>query len=568
MADDARDPFTAEIIRNALLAIGDEMFVAMQRASMSPIIYEVLDFGVGVTDHHGRLLTQGNGVPLFIGTLDASVQSVLAKFGPAGAIRPGDIYISNDPYSGGGTHLSDVSLIMPIFDGADLVAFVANKAHWSEVGGKNPGSWTTDATDVFQEGMQFPNVKLFDGGIANQPLIEMIRANVRLPDMSLGDMWAGIAALRVGEERVLDLIRKYGREAFFAAIDGLLDYSERTTRAELARLPKGVFAAEDWIDDDGVGNGPFPIRVKVTITADRFVADFTGSHPQVPGPINNTYTGLVSGVRGAFLAITSPAAPNNEGCFRALEVICPEGTLFTATRPAPVSTYWETLLCANDLIWKSLAPHVPERLPAGHLLSTCGTIIAETEPATGQLKILVEPLVGGWGASYRSDGQNGQFCAGDGETFNIPVEVTEATYGLRVERYGFHNEAGGAGTYRGGKGVVLDYRVLADEVFLTAAYGRHRFSPWALAGGEEGSRNYIEVHRQGGAVERYGKVARCRVARDELIRLVTATGGGYGPPAGRARAEILADLRDGYVTPEQARQVYGVTDVAEQAVAE
>jgi N-methylhydantoinase B len=553
-----RDLFTAEIIRNALLAIGDEMFVAMQRASMSPIIYEVLDFGVGITDQEGRLLTQGNGVPLFIGTLDASVQTIIAKFGSRDAIRPGDIFISNDPYSGGGTHLSDVSLIMPVFFAEQLVAFVASKAHWSEVGGKNPGSWTTDATDVYQEGLQFPNVKLFDRGVANDSLIEMIRANVRLPDMSLGDMWAGIAALRVGEERVLEQIGKYGAAAFFDAVDGLLDYSERLTRAELAKLPRGVFEATDWIDDDGIGNGPFPIRVKVTITGDRFVADFTGSHPQVPGPINNTYTGLVSGVRGAFLAITSPATPNNEGCFRALEVICPQGTLFTATRPAPVSTYWETLLYANDLIWKALAPHVPARLPAGHLLSTCGTIIAETEPASGELKILVEPLVGGWGASRQRDGQNGQFCAGDGETFNIPVEVAEAAYGLRVEQYAFHNEDGGGGTNRGGKGVMLDYRVKADEVFVTAAYGRHRFSPWALEGGQEGSRNYVEIQRNDGSVERFGKVARCRVVKGELIRLVTATGGGYGAPQNRSRGRVLDDIRDGYITPDQARLVYGV----------
>jgi N-methylhydantoinase B len=557
MPDQSRDPFTAEIIRNALLAIGDEMFVVMQRASMSPIIYEVLDFGVGITDGRGRLLTQGNGVPLFIGTLDASVQTILKKFGPGGAIRPGDIFISNDPYSGGGTHLSDVSLIMPLFDKGTLVAFVVNKAHWSEVGGKNPGSWTTDATDVFQEGLQFPNIKLFAEGVANDAVIEMIRANVRLPDMSLGDMWAGVAAVRVGEERVLELIGRYGRDAFFDAVEGLLDYSERATRSELEKLPRGVFEAEDWIDDDGIGNGPFPIRVKVTITGDRFVADFTGSHRQVPGPINNTYTGLVSGVRGAFLALTSPSTPNNEGCFRPLEVICPPGTLFTASRPAPVSTYWETLLYANDLIWKALAPHVGDRLPAGHLLSTCGTIIAETRPETGELQILVEPLVGGWGAGRSQDGQNGQFCAGDGETFNIPVEVTEAAYGLRVEQYAFHNEDGGGGAFRGGKGVVLDYRVIADEVYVTAAYGRHRFSPWALAGGEEGSRNYIEIRRNDGSVERFGKVARCRVARGELIRLVTATGGGYGDPLRRERRLVAEDLRNGFITPEQARRTYG-----------
>ncbi len=556
MAGKPVDPFTLEIIKNSLVALGDEMFYALQRTSKSPIIYETLDYAVGATDARGSLIAQGNGVTGFLGTLDTAVSGVLEKFGKEG-LQPGDVIITNDPYGGGGTHLSDVSLIMPVFYGEEIVAFVANKAHWTEVGGKDPGSWTTDATEVYQEGLQFPNIKLFSRGEPDRALLDLISANVRLPDMTLGDLWAGVAALRVGERRFLDLYRKYGTDTILASIEELLDYGEEMVRLELARLPRGVYEAEDWIDDDGVGNGPFPVRVKVTITDEEFVADFTGSHPQVAGPINCTWTGLISEVRAGFKALTTPHLPTTSGMFRPLKIVCPPKTIFTAERPAPVSTYWETKRYAVDLVWKALAPHVPHRLPAGHFLSVCGTVLAGTHPDTGELFLLVEPLVGGWGAGRDKDGENGQFCVGDGETYNIPVEVTETRYGVLVEQYAFHNEDGGAGEYRGGKGVVLDYRILSEGAFLTATFGRHKFLPWGMAGGQDGSRNYIKVIRRDGGEEVFGKVARLRLERGDLVRLVTGSGGGYGDPRKRPRKKVAEDLRNGYITPAQARNLYG-----------
>lgn len=558
MSTPATDPFTIEIIKNAFVAIGDEMFYALQRTSKSTIIYETLDYGVGITDAQGRLLAQGNGVPLFIGTLDAAVDAVRERYGAPGSLLPGDIVVTNDPYSGGGTHLSDVSLIMPIFDDGELVAFVANKAHWTEVGGKDPGSWTTDSTEIYQEGLQFPNIKLFNRGEPNQALLDLIAANVRLPDMTLGDLWAGVAALRVGERRFLELCRTYGRATVLAAIERLLDYGEEMIRHELRQLPKGEFTAEDWIDDDGIGNGPFKVQVKVTISDDAFIADFTGSHPQVPGPINNTWTGLASGVRAVFKALTSPAIPANAGVFRPVQVICPKATVFTAERPAPVSTYWETMIYATDLIWQALAPHMPDRLPAGHFLSVCGTVLSGFHPDTGEFFLLVEPLVGGWGAGHDKDGENGQFCVGDGETYNIPIEITETRYGVLVDQYAFHTEEGGAGRQRGGKGVILDYRVVASEAYVTGTFGRHKYRPWGLAGGQEGSNNYIKILRNDGRTEVYGKGARIRVARGEVVRLVTGTGGGYGEPRERPPALVREDVKNGYITAAQAAEQYEV----------
>jgi N-methylhydantoinase B len=560
MASEARiDPFTLEIIKESLIAAGDEMFYALQRTSKSTIIYEVLDYATGLLDARGQLITQGNGVAGFLGTLTFSVRYVLDKFGAAG-LRPGDVVILNDPYVGGGTHLSDVSLVMPIFHDGELVAFSANKAHWTEVGGKDPGSWTTDSTEVFQEGLQFPGVKLFEEGRPNQAVIDIIEANVRTPDMTLGDMYAGVAALRVGERRIQEIFRKYGAQTVLHAIDALLDYGERMARLELRGLPKGVYEAVDYIDDDGIGNGPFAVRVRVTIADDEFRCDFTGSAGQVPGPVNCGPTGLHAAVRAVWKGVTDPRIPANEGIFRPLTVVCPPRTIFTAEKPAPVSTYWETMLYAADLVWKALAPIAPHRLTAGHFLSVCGTVVFGPHPEDGSLYLLVEPQAGGWGAGVEKDGENGLVCVGDGETFVIPVEVCETRYGVLVDQFALDIVDGGAGEYRGGRGLVRDYRITSDWAGVTATFGRHKFLPWGMAGGRDGSPNYVEFIHEDGRREIAGKCARHMLKKGEVARLHTGTGGGYGPASRRPAEKVRADLQHGYISAEQAARDYGFRD--------
>lgn len=552
------DPFTLEIIKDSLVAIGDEMFVATQRTSMSTIIYEVLDFATGLTDAQGNLIAQGNGVALFIGMLTYAVRSVLEKFKP-GELKPDDILITNDPYTGGGTHLSDVSVIMPIFYDGEIVAFAGNKAHWTEVGGKDAGSWTTDATEVYQEGLQFPCVKLFEAGEPIQSLIDLIRANVRTPDMSIGDMYAQVASLRIADRRFRALCDKYGVQTVKRAIAALLDDGEAMMRQEMKKIPNGVYEAVDYIDDDGIGNGPFEVRVKITKTDDEFLCDFTGSHPQVPGPVNCTRTGLHVGTRAAFKALADPAIQANEGCFRPIKVICPDGTIFSCTRPAPVSTYWETLLYVTDLIWKAMAPIMPERLPAGHFLSVCGTVVAGNHPDTGELFLLVEPQAGGWGAGATKDGENGLVCVGDGETYIIPIEVCETRYGVLVDQYALDITDGGAGRHRGGRGLVRDYRITADEAWVTGTFGRHKFLPWAMHGGQQGSKNYMQmIFKEGREPVAMGKTARFHLKKGDVARLITATGGGYGDPRQRPVEAVQADVRNGYITLGQAERDYGV----------
>lgn len=550
------DPFTLEIIKESLIAIGDEMFLAMQRTSMSTIIYEVLDFALGVLDSQGNLIIQGNGVTGFLGTLTAAVKSIIEKFD--GDLAPGDVIITNDPYSGGGTHLSDVTLAMPIFYKGKIVAFAANKAHWTEVGGMSPGSWTTNSTDIWQEGVQFPCIKIFVKGEPIQGLIDLIRANVRTPDMSIGDMNAQAASLRIAERRFTELCDRYGVDVVLHGIDALMDYGEQMTRQGLAKIPNGVYEASDMVDDDGIGNGPFEMRVKVTVTDDKFICDFTGSHGMVPGPVNAGRTGLESAVRVVFKALTDPQIPANEGCFRPLEIICPEGTITTAIRPAPTSTYWETMDFAADLLWKALAPVMPDRLPAGHFLSVCGTIISGKHPDTGELFILVEPQVGGWGGAATRDGVNALFCIGDGETYVVPVEVCETRYGVMVDQFALNIADGGAGRYRGGRGVFRDYRITSDEVAVTGTFGRYKYWPWGMKGGQEGSPNYMEMLHADGTSKIYGKVAQYKLKRGEVARMATGTGGGYGDPAKRPEEDVIRDVRDGYVTPEMAERDYGI----------
>ncbi len=558
MAKSQVDPFTMEIIKDSLVAIGDEMFVALQRTSMSTIIYEVLDYACGLTDNKAQLIAQGNGVAGFLGTLTYGVASVIDKFGLEG-LEEGDIILQNDPYTGGGTHLSDVGLFMPIFYDGQIVAFAANKGHWTEVGGKDAGSWTTDATEVYQEGLQFPCIKLYKRGEIIDSLVDLIAANVRTPDMTLGDMYAQAASLRLGAKRFQEMCDKYGLDLVLAGIEALLDYGDEMTRKELAKLPKGVYQAVDYIDDDGVGNGPFKVQVKVTITDDEFICDFTGTHGQVPGPVNCSRTGLYSGVRSIYKALTDPAIPANEGCFRSLKVICPDRTIFTCEKPAAVSTYWETMLYVTDLVWQAMAPIVPDRLPAGHFLSVCGVVLAGLHPDSGDLFLLVEPQAGGWGAGATKDGEDGLVCVGDGETYIIPVEVCETRYGVLVDQYGFDICEGGAGQFRGGRGLVRDYRITADEAWYTGTFGRYKFLPWSLADGQKGSKNYTKIlFADGREPEEFGKTARFHMKKGDVARLITATGGGYGNPYERPLEAVQEDVRNGYITLEIAEKDYGV----------
>jgi N-methylhydantoinase B len=545
------DPISVEIIQRALQASADEMFAAMRKTAMSAVIYEVLDMGTGITDADGELASSGAGIPAFVGVLDKSVRRVRELHGGAGEIRPGDIFLTNDPYYGGVTHLNDNVLVMPVFAAGELVAWSATIAHWNDVGGMTAGSFSPEAREIWQEGLRIPAVRVIEQGRPVRAVIDILKVNSRLPEFLVGDFWAGVAAVRIGAERIQALVAKYGKNTFLAALRGYLDYGRAAALRTLAGLPHGRFEIAEEQDSGVV------YRAVVEISDEAFLVDLRDNPDQDPGPNNTTRDETLTAVQMIFKNIGDPHGPTNGGSFAPVQLLTRPGSVFDAREPAAMGIYYEVSMRLYDLLWRCLAPHLGERLPAGHFSSVCGTVIGGPHPDTGRHFTIVEPEAGGWGADAGGDGNNALFSGFHGETFNCPVEVAEARYGLYVDQLALNGEDGGEGRQRGGKGIVLDYRVRADGCFLTASYSRHVHKPWALAGGCEGSSNYIELRRADGRCERHAVVTALRVDRDDVIRIVTANGGGYGEPRQRSRAAVAADLRGGYLTAERARAVYG-----------
>ncbi|MEX0954959.1 MAG: hydantoinase B/oxoprolinase family protein [Rhizobiaceae bacterium] len=554
MSNASNDPITLEIIQNSLQATADEMFAAMRKAAMSSIIYEVLDMGTGIMNAKGQLASSGAGIPAFIGVLDKAVKVMVQKFDKPGDIEPGDVFTTNDPYHGGVTHLNDIVVAMPVFAGGRIIAWTANIAHNSDIGGMAPGSLSGEATEIWQEGLRLPAVKLISKGEPIKPVFEIMKVNSRMPDFLEGDVWAAVASVRIGAKRLSELAEKYGIETFERAMSSFMDFGEQVSLAELENLPHGTFELSEEQDD-----GRF-YKVKITISDKEFVVDLRDNPDQDAGPTNTSRDGVMVCAQMIFKSLTDPYSPCNEGSFRPIRLETREGSVFHAKEPAPIGFYFETEVRVYDLMWRCLAQHVPERLAAGHFSSICGTFIGGTHPDTGRHYTIIEPQLGGWGASYGRDGNSAIFSGFHGETFNTPAEISEARNGLFVDRMELNTTPGGEGRWTGGHGIRLDYRIRVDGSFLTAGYTRSRVLPWPLDGGNEGSPNYVEVLRREGGSERYSFVSGLTVNKDDVIRVVTGAGGGIGNPKDRDREAVRDDIRNGFTTSERAREVYGFAD--------
>lgn len=549
--DPGTDPITLEIIAGALQAAGDQMFAALRRTAMSAIIYEVLDAGTAITNASGDLVSSGAGIPTFVAVLDRAVKRTRELHGSE-EIRSGDVFITNDPAYGGVTHLNDVVVALPVFADSDLVAWTANIAHWNDVGGMAPGSISTRAQEIFQEGMRLPAIKLIDAGEPVRSVFEILQANSRLPDFLNGDLWAGIAAARVGERRILELVQRYGRSAFDQAVESELAYGERVAREGLRELPVGRFHLEEKQD------GGATYAVTVEIRGGEFVVDLRDNPDQDAGPSNLSRDGATIAAQMVLMNVIGLQGSANAGHLRPLTVLTRQGSVFDPGPTAACGLYYETRIALYDLILQCLAPHLTDRLPAGSFASICGTFIGGRHPDTGRHFTIVEPEVGGWGASGDRDGNSAMFSPVHGDTFNCPAEVAEGRYGLYVEQLALTDTAGGAGEFRGGKGITLDYRVRGDGCFLTCAYRRSEHPPWSLSGGSPGTFNYVEVLRDAGSLERHHTVTALPLSSGDVIRIHTANGGGFGDPRQRTRERVCEDVRDGYTTATEAREVYGV----------
>lgn len=552
------DIFSVEIIKNALDSIANEMFWTAIRASKSSIFYETYDFTTAITDAEANVVAISLGVTLWGGVMKFLVKGMLDDVRKYEDINPGDIIVSNDPYITS-THTNDFALIMPIFHKDEVIAVAATKGHLNDIGGLNPGTWGPGSREIYHEGLFIPPVKYYREGRPNKDVIRIILGNTRIPDYVYGDLEALAAGLRLGSKRIQELIDKYGVETFKAAIEDLLEEGRRISLKRLEELPKGEFYAEDFLDDDYVTGNPLKLTARVRITDKEFVVDFSKNPRCVNAPINNTYPSTFAAVAITYIAIIDPHIRISQGLLDPLKVIAPPGTIFNAVKPYPVSVYWETMSYAADLVWKALAPHIPDRLSAGHFLSVSAEIIAGIDPRTKEYFILVEPNPGGWGASIDKDGESALVAFADGETYANPVEILERRYPLIVERFELNTRDGvGHGKFRGGFGIIKDYRLLCDEASFTTAINRSKFPPWGVAGGTSGTCNYIAIIRDGKEIMRVARIVDYKLRRDDVVSIRTGGGGGWGNPLERDPSLVLRDVVNGYITIDIARNVYGV----------
>jgi N-methylhydantoinase B len=527
------DAITTEVVRHALIGAAEEMKATLMRCAYNPIIYEVLDFSTAVFDVRGRLAAQASGLSIFLGTLDWAVQAVVEKFGTA-ELASGDIFLTNDPYGGGGTHLNDVSLIMPAFKGNELVGFAASRAHWNDIGGAVPLSVQTDAKDIHAEGLVLPVVRLARAGVTNQDVLDLVAANVRDSRTQIGDMNAQIAAAVVGGRRLADLAERYGTEAMTEALRRIQDQTAAYVGRRLAALPDFDVAGEDALDDDGIGGDPARIRVRVRKRGERLLLDFAGTDGSNPSGYNVSYCGLVSACRVLFKALFDPHAPANDGSFRALAVEAPVGSCINAAPPTSVSLYGEPARRAIDAVWRALAEALPERIPAGHYGTIAGIAMngVDDRVSPPRRATYQGPNPGGWGASETEDGESALFCITNGDTRNTPAEVIEHIAPLRVWRHSLRDGSGGRGRRTGGRGIHYDFEVLTGGPFsMTCALGRTDLEPFGAAGGEAGATNRVEVHRAG-ETRVLKRVTAFALERGDRVVVLTGGGGGHGSSEG------------------------------------
>jgi len=550
----AVDPITTEIIRNAFVAIASDMNATLIRSAFTPVIYEGKDCSVALIDENGEVLGQSLGLPLFLGNLEICIKIMAERYG-WDYFKDGDVFYMNDSYMTG-THLNDSTIVMPIFWEGERIGFAASRAHWLDVGAKDPGT-PVDSTEIYQEGTRWGPTRLYDGGTAREDVIELLRLNSRFGDSTIGDMNAQIAAGRTGEQRLKALFDRFGAETIRAARDEIFKQTEAKEREAIAALPDGEYSAEGSIDDDGLGNGPVPVKLTVRVTGNSMTVDLAGSADQAAGPVNCGITQTVAAARVAYkLLICSDVSPNG-GSFQALDVQAPVGSIFYAQEPAPCGWYFTPLGLLIDLIVKALSPVLPERAAGAHYGDSMVITIAGSDPRNDDaFYLMIEPTTGGWGAFDGGDGANSLINNVNGSFKDLPIEVFESKYPLRILSYGIRQDSGGAGKYRGGNGTYREYLVESDAA-LWLWFERSETPAWGLFGGETGKAPVVTVQRPGQETIERLKVNDVKLPAGSVIKSMTGGGGGYGNPAERDPADIREDLLDGYISPEHAEQIYG-----------
>ncbi len=547
-------PIELEIIHNALTAAAAEMDVTVWRTSRSTIVRELLDYSTAIFDRDGWNVAQAARIPSHLNSMSTFLTEILARHIPPEQWQPGDVVISNDPYCGG-QHLPDIVAFKAVFHDGRRVGFVGTLCHHLDVGGSSPGSYGSSATEIFQEGLRIPPLKLIEAGRLIEPIRALILQNVRQPELLWGDLQSQIASLNIGEASMARLVARLGEARFERALSQLLDASEAGMRAVIARIPDGTYAFEDSIDDDGISSEPILIRARVTVAGDAMTVDLTGSSPQSLGPSNATLASTCSAVFYALMATADVPVASNAGCYRPVRIVAPPGTCVNAASPAPVVHRIAIGHRLATVLFGALHQAVPERMPAAYYAVSYVVTFQTIDPQLGR-KVLVEIEIGGCGGLPYADGASAH-SFGMHNNANIPIEMIESDMPLTFLGYGLLPDSGGAGRHRGGLGLWREWRIDCAAAQLSTNLDRFKFPPFGLAGGLPASLSTLSLVRDGQRQALPSKVTNLMLRRGDIVRLETSGGGGFGDPRARARALVERDLAQGYVSAEAAAAIYG-----------
>lgn len=549
----AIDPITLEVVRNKLDGIANEMQLTLLRSSFSPIVKEGMDCSAALFTADGSTLAQATAIPIHLATMIPALAAVREAFPPE-TMRAGDVYLLNDPYCGG-THLPDITLFLPVFAEGRIVAYSVTTVHHQDMGGMAPGSIPTNATEIYQEGLRLPPLKFYDRGVPNETLEKILRLNIRMSDVFMGDLNAQLAACKVGARRLAELVGRHGGDALTQMFDELLDRSEAMTREALRRLPKGTFHFEDWLDNDGVDHDRrVRIKAAVTVGDGSIHFDLAGTSPQVRGPINCVPSGARAAAYYAVRALTGARIPTNGGCFRPVTLSLPEGSLVNPKPPAAVNARTATIKRLCGCFVGALAEAAPDRVPAASAGLSLMMAFGGTK-ADGSPFIVSELVAAGTGASQKLDGVDCLQTDGT-NSMNMPIEAMALETPIRVTRFGLRTDSGGVGERRGGLGVVREYRFLADDIAFTHRGERHYTAAVGAAGGGSGAMSVSTLIRADGRVETIPSKQFTRVNRGDRLVVETAGGGGFGQAAAREPERVAADVANGKVSPEAAEADY------------
>jgi N-methylhydantoinase B len=550
------DPATCEVIRHGLVAAAQEMMINVKRASYSPSIHEIQDVCVGLVDPDADILACAPGLPMFLSDMGEVVRDGFAVLGKA-AFAPGDIFLSNDPYTIG-THNNNVATYMPVFDEEGLIGFSVVRGHMVDLGGAVPGSRSSKLTEIYQEGLRLRQIKFYDRGSPVEDVHRLIADNSRMPEAVLGDLRAQVAACRTGEKRLQLMYRKYGREVFAEAVKEIFNQGEAKARSALRQLPPGTYSASAFLDDDGIDLGQHvELPITVVIADDEMTVDFSDFPPQTRGSINTGPSGAVAIARYAFKCLTTPGEPVNEGQFRPLRVVIPPGRVVSAGPPAACGWWARTTSTTIDTIFKAISTAAPAAVPAGHLGDIPMCLISGYDRA-GRRFVFFEPVPGGHGGRPTGDGVSATVCFHEGDTPDVPVEIQEATLPVIVEESALDVDSAGAGRYRGGLGYRRTFRMLSTTARLQLNVDRYECPPWGLHGGTAARPNRAYIQ------ETPGEEWHLVLKRDDInlgpgarVRLIGGGGGGWGDPGKRDPAAVRRDVAAGYITTGAATDAYG-----------